>query len=224
MRFLASCLAVASLLPSAIAGAWEASQLKGEYIESRTCDVYTGPCFANAEVGLTGSEALRAWSIEQGQFDGVDLSGLRVAVATKAESTLSFGGPQVDMGVIRSVVYVDQRADAQQQQALVDFVKRHGGPAVGTVVAVEAKPIDMALDHLEMVGRLQVGRIAELETRKLGKADCVCTNEMIYYPPLAAVDNSEAAYTVEGRFDGRGLGVKWNNRSSRSAFLATFCY
>ncbi len=31
-----------------------AANISGEYIEARTCNVYTGPCFANAEMGLAG--------------------------------------------------------------------------------------------------------------------------------------------------------------------------
>ena len=34
--------------------------IKGDYIEARSADVYTGPCFANGEVGLVGNEAILA--------------------------------------------------------------------------------------------------------------------------------------------------------------------
>ena len=30
--------------------------ISGDYLEVRSCDVYTGPCFANSEMGLTGKE------------------------------------------------------------------------------------------------------------------------------------------------------------------------
>ena len=36
------------------------AQISGQYLESRTADVYTGPCFANSEVNLTGREAVLA--------------------------------------------------------------------------------------------------------------------------------------------------------------------
>jgi hypothetical protein len=61
-------------------------------------------------------------------------------------------------------------------------------------------------------------------TRQLGIGDCVCTNEMIFYPPLTKVDNFAPAYTVDGKFSGRGLGVRWSTPKARSAFLATFAY
>ncbi|OLE47236.1 MAG: hypothetical protein AUG46_07180 [Acidobacteria bacterium 13_1_20CM_3_58_11] len=37
------------------------AQIAGDYLESRSADVYTGQCFANGEVGLTGDEAILAW-------------------------------------------------------------------------------------------------------------------------------------------------------------------
>ena len=38
----------------------QAQQLRGDYIESRSTDVYVAQCFANGEVGLTGNYALMA--------------------------------------------------------------------------------------------------------------------------------------------------------------------
>jgi hypothetical protein len=50
----------------------------------------------------------------------------------------------------------------------------------------------------------------------------VCTNEIVYYPPLTKVENYAPAFTLEGRYSGRGLGVTWSQPQTRSAFLATF--
>jgi len=36
------------------------AQIAGDYLESRSADVYTGQCFANGEVGLTGDQAILA--------------------------------------------------------------------------------------------------------------------------------------------------------------------
>src|ERR1700742_119592 len=71
--------------------AW-AEDLKGDYLETRTCDVYTGPCFANGQVGLTGKDAIMAWSIDRGTYEGVPLAGLKVVAVTTASDTLGFGG------------------------------------------------------------------------------------------------------------------------------------
>jgi len=86
-------LLCASLVVLAVPAA--ADDLKGDYLETRTCDVYTGPCFANGQVGLTGRDAMMAWSIDRGSYEGVDLSGLKVVVVTTASDTLGFGGTLV---------------------------------------------------------------------------------------------------------------------------------
>lgn len=218
--FPSLALGLALILPAA-----QADPIRGEYLETRTCDVYTGPCFANAEVSLAGEEAILAWSIERGSFHGVELSGLKVVMAVRGSDTLGFRGPlRVNPDQIRSVVLVDERASVEQREALVAFATERAGEAAGDVVRVEAVPIAMTLDHLEMVGKLAAGDEVALETRKLGGRDCVCTNEMVFYPPLAMVDNAEPAYTVNGRFSGRGLGAQWANPLTRSSFLGTFGY
>lgn len=218
-----SCLS--ALVLALVAGVAPAAEISGDYLELRTCDVYTGPCFANAEVGLTGRQALLAWNIEQGRHNDVDLAGLKVVLSVNASDTLGFGGGLVcNPDPIKSVVLVDERASASQRDALVDFAKTHAARVAGEVVRVEALPIEMALDHVNMVGKLQAGDVAQVLTRQLGVGDCVCTNEMIFYPPLTKVDNSAPAFTEAGKFAGSGLGVRWSTPKARSAFLATFAY
>jgi hypothetical protein len=228
MRNNGSWLAFALVLTGATVignSAANAAEVSGDYLELRTCDIYTGPCFANAEIGLTGRQAMLAWSIDRGTHAGVDLSGLKVVLSVNASDTLGFGGGLVcHPDPIKSVVLVDERASDAQREALVDFVKTHANRVVGEVVRVDDAAIDMTVDHVDMVGSLKAGEVAEVLTRKLGQHDCVCTNEMIFYPPLSKVDNYAPAYTVEGKFSGRGLNVKWATPKARSAFLATFAY
>ena len=199
------------------------AEISGDYLETRTCDVYTGPCFANAQVGLTGQQAILAWSIDEGEYRGVDLSGLKVVMTVRAADTLGFGGGVViHPDPIKSVILVDVNATAKQREALAQFARERAGKVGGEVVRVAAVPIEMKTDHVDMVGELKAGKEVSLVTRKLGHGDCVCTNEATFYPPLTKVENAEAAYTVDAGFSGRGLGAKWTNPGTRSAFLATF--
>jgi hypothetical protein len=203
----------------------QAVDISGDYLESRTCDVYTGPCFANSEVGLTGNLAIMAWSIEQGRHRGVDLAGLKVVVALRANDTLGYGGGlTVHPDPIKSVILVDAKANTEQRQALEAFARERAGRVKGQVMRVAALPIEMKLDHVDMVAQLKAGNEVSLATRKLTEGDHCCTNEVIFYPPLADVENTEAAFTVDSGFQGRGLGVRWTNPQTRSAFLATFAY
>ncbi len=227
MRRIATiAAALAVLLVAAMATpAVSSGQISGEYLEMRSCDVYTGPCFANAEVGVTGREAILAWSIEKGQHRGVDLSGLKVVMALCASDTLGYGGGVVvHPEPIKSVILADANASSEQREALVDFAKTHAGKVVGDVQRVDFVKISMKLDHIEMAASLKAGKEVEITTRKLGDGDCICTNETVFYPPLALVDNYAPAFTLQGAFQGRGLNVTWACPDSRSAFLATFAY
>jgi hypothetical protein len=214
-----------ALLSLALAPMAQAVEISGDYLESRTCDIYTGPCFANSEVGLTGNLAIMAWSIEKGRHQGVDLAGLKVVLALRASDTLGYGGGlTVHPDPIKSVILVDEKATSQQREALEAFAREKAGKVKGEVTRVATVPIEMQLDHVDMVANLNAGKEVKLATRKLAEGDHCCTNEVVFYPPLAEVQNSEPAYTLDAGFQGRGLGVRWTNPETRSAFLATFAY
>jgi len=223
LRTLALCGLVALGAVNMTAKFAAADTVTGNYLETRTCDVYTGPCFANSQVGLTGNQAILAWSIDQGEFRGVDLSGLKVVMTVRACDTLGFGsGLVIHPDPIRSVILVDDQATPEQRDALVEFARERAGRVGGEVVRVTSTPIEMTTDHVDMVGTLRAGNEISVSTRKLGKGDCVCSNEKTFYPPLTVVQNSEPAFTIDAGFQGRGLGSRWSAPMARSAFLATF--
>ena len=201
----------------------QAAEISGEYLETRTCQVYTGPCFANSETGLSGKDAVMAWSIREGKHNGVDLAGLKVVIALNSSTTLGHGG--IDDGEnLKTVVYVDQTATAAQQAALTDFARKHSGKAGQYVVRVEQSPIEMSLNESDLQGKLEAGKNVKIVTRKARPTDCICMNEVAYYPPLAKVENFVAGVTTIGEFNGRGLGSRWSTPESRSAYMARFAY
>jgi len=206
-----ACLAAA---PSAMAA------VSGEYLEIRSCSVYTGPCFANAEMGVTGREALLAWKIDEGTHNGVDLAGLKAVMAITAAETL--GEADKLEGSVKAVILADEKANDRQRDALVDFVKSRAGKLAESVQKVQFVAIDLKLDQVDMAAELKAGSDVAVRTRKLEKGDCVCTNEIVYYPPLTKVENYAPAFALEGRYSGRALGVSWSQPNTRSAFLATF--
>jgi hypothetical protein len=186
--------------------------------------VYTGPCFANGQAGLTGEDAIMAWSIDRGSYEGVDLAGLKVVIVTNASDTLGFGGTLVTYpDPIRSVIIVDEKATSRQREALVQFATVNGKHA-GEIVKVVTAPIEMSLDHFAAIGKLKAGSYAKITTRRLNHGDCVCSNEETFYPPLNDVKNAVPAFTVAGNYSGPGLGTRWSNDGSRSAYLASFSY
>ena len=215
---LAGCLAMLGAASTGIA-----AEISGEYLEARTCDVYTGPCFANGEIGIAGKEAVMAWKVDEGKWAGEDLCGLGVALIIKANDTLGIGGTfNVKPDVIKGVIVVDEKASEKQKQALVKFVKASAPELAKDVVKVESAQITLTNDHLAGKGVFSAGKLAKIETRKLAKGDCICTNEAVFYPPLNKVDNAHPAYTLNMTYEGQGLDLTWTTINKRSAFMGTF--
>jgi hypothetical protein len=205
------------------AGAGPASAaVKGDYLEARSADVYTGPCFANSEVGLVGQEAILAWKIQAGDWQGVALGGLSVVAVVRAKATL--GDPYHDPYPAQSVLILDSRANSQQRTALAAFAASMAGSLLDHVVAVQTAPIELTVEHGEMHGaaRLVAGNFVQIETRSLCQGDHHCGNESVYYPPLVALTHSMPAFTLDSSFSGQGLGEVWKNVDKRSAFVGSF--
>lgn len=214
---------LAALLAVVLGGVAWAAPIEGEYIEARTCDVYTGPCFANAEMGLCGNEAIMAWRIDKGDWHGVPLGGLTVALVVNAERTLGDDGVfGFDPGETRSVLLVDRRADEHQQAALIAFARKAAGRLANNVVAVRRVPMELRAADADSRAQFRAAGVAEISTRPLMHCDCICTNEIVYYQPLAKVTDATPVYTLAMSYTGRELGNTWTNRELRSAFVGTF--
>lgn len=200
-----------------------AAQITGDYIEARTCDVYTGPCFANAEMDLAGKEAVMAWKVTKGTWNDVSLDGLGVALVATSEKTMG-SSPYFKMhaGKISSVILVDERANSTQRDALVSFVKESAKEFTDNIQKVVSAPIELVSNLEEGKGKFVAGDLAKIETRALAKGDCVCTNEQVFYDPLSAVKNSKPAFASTLSYTGEGFDRTWTTHGQRSAFLATF--
>ena len=120
-------------LALSITGLGVAADIHGQYVEARTADIYTGPCYANSEVELTGNLAVLGWKIEKGTWQGVSLDGLSVMGVVRSDSTLGdYMHPDVENA--RAVIIVDERATPEQRIALGQFAKQMGGDLLTNVV------------------------------------------------------------------------------------------
>ena len=197
------------------------AQIKGDYVETRSADVYTGQCFANGEVGLVGDEAILAWHIKDGNWDGVSLAGLSVVGAVKAQATL--GDPYGKPYPAKSVLLVDRQATPQQRQALINFAQEMGGELLRHVVKVMEVPINMSVlqDHHARAS-VHAGSFVTVETRPIGDNDHLCGNESTFYPPLTQTTHAMPAVALTDEYRGQGLNATWTLHDKRSAFVGTF--
>lgn len=215
-------LFVAALVAAATTGlAGEAdTSLQGLYLEARTADVYAGHCFANSEVGLTGREAVLAWNVSEGVYEGVPLAGLSVVAVVKAQATL--GDPHDDPYPAESVLIVDQNADADQRTALIRLAHDMGGELLENVRAVRDAPVSADFDGRPGHASLTAGDLVEVRTRALSHKDHLCGSEFVYYPPLTEIADAIPAYTEAHAFRGDDFNTTWSCPLKRSAFLGAF--
>jgi hypothetical protein len=200
-----------------------ATQIHGSYIEARSADVYTGPCFANAEVGLAGDVGIMGWKIDKGSFQGVDLDGLSVMGVVHASGTL--GDITADPYPVASVLIIDDRANAEQRLALKGFAQKMGGQLLASVVKVEFEPIEFSMADNSIHSRkamMKAGDMVRLETRPLTEKDQICHNESTWYQPLTPTDHAMPAFTVSNDYNGKSLGTKWNFTGNRGSFVGSF--
>jgi hypothetical protein len=213
-----------------------ASQVKGDYVEARTADVYTGPCFSNAEIFITGHQAVMAWKVTEGSWKGVDLKGLSVAAAVLGTSSFS----QDDPAYAKSVLIVDKKATPAQRDALVAMAKELGGVRLKNVLAVRTSALSVTVeDHAASaepghaktdghtmphapVASFWAPGLAEILTRPLADTDHACGNETVEYAPLSRGVKVLPAYTIRHNYKGSELNTLWNDPNCRSSFVGHF--
>jgi hypothetical protein len=211
-----------------------ATTIQGEYVEARTADVYTGPCFSNAETLVSGNRGVMAWKVTDGEWKGVGLNGLCVAAAVSGSTTFSEDDPTKAI----SALIVDSRASGEQREALIDLAKTLGGPRLAHVASVTTARMSLRLENHSgpsaVAGHQAHGMpetprasfwaagLAQIVTRPLDDRDHACGNEVVAYPPLSNRVSAQPAYTLGHEFKGRGLEVRWNDPNCRSSFVGHF--
>jgi hypothetical protein len=220
MRRLFVFLALSSL---SFAAEISAHNIYGNYVEARTADVYTGPCFANAEVGQVGQLAVFGWQVTKGAWQGVDLDGLSVVGVVRAHHTL--GDVYESAYPVKAVMIVDSRANPEQRLALQGFAKHMAGDLLQDVVRVDFQPIELSFannDIHSLRATLTAGNLAKISTRAINEGDHICRNEEVWYQPLTKLDHAMPAYALAHQFEGQGLGTTWSSPDKRSSFVGAF--
>src|SRR6516165_8903651 len=140
-RFMKRTILFAALALVLASAPARADGITGQYVEARTCDVWTGPCFANADFNLSGKNAVMAWRIDKGAVDNVSLDGLGVVAVISASDTLGLK----QTGPASALLIVDERATPAQRKALVRLAKKQGGQLVANVVGVQTAPVSLTI-------------------------------------------------------------------------------
>jgi len=192
----------------------------GAYVEARTAEVFTGGCIMNSEAETMGKQALLAWKVDRGSFNGVAIDGLAIVAAVAGDRNLGMQEMGGEKPSVRSALFVDQRANAAQQLALVAMANELSKGLVGTIVQVTPAPIAFT-DHGSEI-QVTAGP-ATLDVNKHLTHDPTC-GAMQWFHPLATVDDATVGVAAEHVFTGSALGTKWSDPNKRSAFFGRFAY
>jgi hypothetical protein len=196
------------------------TSIKGSYVEARTAEVFAGGCVINGEAATTGREALLAWKVDRGSYEGVNLNGLAVVAAVAGDVNLSIREIGGDSARTRSAVFVDERATPAQRVALVSMARRLANGVIETVVETTPTSIQFVDDG-------QAFRVAAKSIRltvdKEMKHDPTCGGRQ-WFHPLSTIDGATMGTTAENAFSGTSLGTKWSDPDKRSSFFGTFSY
>jgi hypothetical protein len=194
--------------------------LTGEYVEARTAEVFTGGCIMNSEAETVGKQAVLAWKVDRGAFNGIAIDGLSVVAAVSGDRNLGMQEMGGERATVRTAMFVDERANAAQQIALVAMANELSRGLVGTIVQVTATPIQFA----DRGGEIHVSAgPASLDVSKHITHDPTC-GAMLWFHPLASVDEAAIGVTAQHVFTGSALGTKWSDPNKRSSFFGTFSY
>lgn len=197
-----------------------AGSLVGAYVEARTAEVFTGGCVMASEAETMGKEAVLAWRVDRGSFNGVSLDGLSIVAAVAGDKNLGIVEIGGEKAAAKSSLFVDERANPAQRMALVAMANQLSSGIMGKIVGVTPAPIRFANEG-EMI-QVTAGPAA-LQVSKHVDHDPTC-GAMLWFHPLASVDDAAVGVAEEHSFKGSGLGTKWSDPNKRSAFFGTFSY
>jgi hypothetical protein len=134
--------------------------LEGRLLEVCTCDAIC-PCWVGLDPDGGTCDGTMAWYIDSGTVRGVDVSDRGIALVAYLP-----GNPLA--GNWKAVVYVDDRCNEEQQQAILDVYTGQLGGAIadlaaliGEVVSVERAPFTFAVDGGS--GTLRIGDVVAAE-------------------------------------------------------------
>lgn len=186
----------------------------GRYLEVRSAAVFAGACHVNGEVDHQGRRALVGFAFDGGRHDGVELRGVRLAVALASEDNLADGAPR------RSAVFVDENLEPRRADAAMAWLQARHGDALA--LDGRAEPTALALEVGDEQFRLDVEGVAHVDGAALADRACCTMPENVWYEPLAGPVDTVVGQALACRFEGAPGIDAWTYEGQNNAFVGTF--
>jgi hypothetical protein len=196
-------------------------QVQGTYFENCNCDMVC-PCSTSglsAPADYDRCHVCLVFHIDSGEIDGLDVSGLSVALVADTPALMSEGGWRVGG-------YIDAAASAEQNAALgAVFSGQMGGmPAavagmMGEVLGMESAPIEFVDDGQKH--RVKIGDAIEIEVEDFvspfSATGAPVTVSGVGFPN----DTLTAGRATRARVD--AFGLQWSN-DGKNSFSSSFSW
>jgi len=194
-----------------------ASKITGDYVEVRTASVFAGACHYNGELVTTGNDALAAWNFQSGQWNGVDLSGVRAVAAVTSSANLG-----LDSGDRKAELIVDAHASGAQVAAVADLLRSRSTKTLGQIVSVRQAPVNFTHESTDYA--VKVEGVADLTVRPMPNNECCKQPNLVWYSPLAPVANRKVGFTERATYNAGAVGDSWQREGENSAFYGSFSF
>jgi len=199
--------------------AFAGGSIVGDYVEARTAEVFAGGCIMSSQAETMGREAVLAWHVRSGEYDGEQLAGLSVVAAVAGDRNLGIreiGGEAPS--AVRGIVFVDKNATPAQQRALVRLAQTLSRGLITDIV--EVKPVSVAYNATDTMIAVTAGE-AKLAVQRHQHHTPGC-GAMKWFAPFSSIDTAMIGVTDANEYDGRALGIRWSDPNRKSAFSGTF--
>ena len=186
--------------------------LEGSILEVCDCKVLC-PCWIGEDPDNGTCDSVIAYHVDRGDIEGVDVSGLTMAMVAHIPGNVLKGN-------FRTMTFVDDRANPEQETALLKaFSGKLGGPLsdlanlVGDMVGVERAPI--TFDVSGGKGTLKIGTCAEavMEPYRGPTGNVTTLNESVFstIPGSPAYVAKASTYRVKNDAVGLDIDLKDHN-------------
>ncbi len=197
------------------AGAYAAPAVTGDYVESRSANVFVGACHHEGEIQTAGKNAVLAWNIKDGEFNGVNLAGVTAVAVVAADKSL-----MLDDAKRISALYVSDKATAEQREALVALLKERASKALGELAGVKTAPI--TFDASGAIYRVNAVGVADMKIKKENGQLCCKQPYFVWGKPFIPVKDAKTGYCVGVSYKDTSLLKSWSATDQNNAFFGQF--
>lgn len=195
----------------------DSNNIKGDYVEVRTASVFAGACHYNGELTTAGREAMLAWNVTSGSWQGVDLTGVRALAVVSSSANLA--DPSAER---RSELIVHEAASYSQTIAIVNAIKNRYATTLGKVVVVRSAPVSFKRDGTTYT--VHSPAVAAIDASAMPDDLCCTMPQLVWYEPFVPLLQRKVGYTGKAFYSGGAAGDPWQRTGENSTFYGSFSF